>query len=95
MESDRNEFFRQATLRICSSLDLEKALFNFLQYISLFMPASKVCLGVFEPSTGTLAGLRIVDRAAKKKSLPPIQLTREAILEIKSFTSQIFSRIMS
>src|SRR5208337_1731082 len=86
MEPDRNEFFRQATLRICSSLDVEKALFNFLQYICLFMPASKVCLGVFEPSTGTLASLRIVDRAAKKKSLPPIQLTREAILEINSFT---------
>jgi len=94
MEPDRNEFFRQATLRICSSLDVEKALFNFLQYICLFMPASKVCLAVFEPSTGTLAGLRIVDRAAKKKSLPPIQLTREAILEIKSFTQHDDIRIV-
>ena len=94
MEPDRNEFFRQATLRICSSLDVEKALSNFLQYICLFMPASKVCLGVFEPSTGTLAGLRIVDRAAKKKSLPPIQLTREAILEIKSFTKHGDIRIV-
>jgi len=67
MESDENEFFRQATLRICSSLDVEKALFNFLQYICLFMPASKVCLGVFEPSTGTLAGLRIVDSRSEKE----------------------------
>jgi hypothetical protein len=33
MELDRNEFFRQATLRICSGLDVEKALFNFLQYM--------------------------------------------------------------
>ncbi|MGA2227326.1 MAG: hypothetical protein ABSH41_23065 [Syntrophobacteraceae bacterium] len=33
MEPDKNEFFRQATLRICSSLDVEKALFNFLQYM--------------------------------------------------------------
>ena len=94
MESDRNEFFRQATLRICSSLDIEKALFNCLQYICQFMPASKVCLGVFEPSTGTLASLRIVDRTAKKKSLPPIQLTREAILEINSFTKHDDIRIV-
>ena len=85
MESDRNEFFRQATLRICSSLDIEKALFNFLQYIRLYIPASKAALTVFDPSTGTLINVVIVDHAAKKKSLPPIQLTREAILEIESF----------
>jgi hypothetical protein len=41
MESDRNEFFRQATLRICSSLDIETALFDRLRYIGLFMPVSK------------------------------------------------------
>ncbi len=41
MESDRNEVFRQATLRICSSLDIEKALFGCLRYIGLFMPATK------------------------------------------------------
>lgn len=85
MESDRNEFFRQATLRICSSLDIEKALFNFLQYIRLYIPASKAALTVFDPSTGTLVNVVIVDHAAKKTSLPPIQLTREAILEIESF----------
>jgi len=33
MEPDRNEFFRQATLRIFSGLDVEKALFNSLQYV--------------------------------------------------------------
>ena len=82
MESDRNEFFRKAMLRICSSLDVEKALFNFPQYICLFMPASRVCSGVFEPSTGTLpaSGLSITRR--KRKSLPAIQLTREAILDL-------------
>jgi hypothetical protein len=31
MEPDRNEFFRQATLRICSSLDVEKALFRIMR----------------------------------------------------------------
>jgi hypothetical protein len=41
MEPDRNEFFRQATLRICSSLDIEKARFDCMRYIGLFMPATK------------------------------------------------------
>lgn len=84
MKLDENEFFRQATLQICSSLDIEKALFNCLQYIRLFMPASKVSLGVFEPGTGTLRGFTIVDHAGNKKSLPPTPMSREAIQEIEA-----------
>lgn len=84
MKLDKNEFFRQATLRICSSLDIEKALFNFLQYIRLLMPASKVCLGVFDPSTGLLGSFVVVDHRGNKKSFPPIQLPKEAFLEIES-----------
>ena len=66
MKLDENEFFRQATLRICSSLDIEKALFNCLQYIRLFMPASMISLGLFEPSTGVLRNLAMVDHAGSK-----------------------------
>ena len=84
MKLDKNEFFRHATLQICSSLDIEKALFNFLQYIRLFMPASKVSLGLFEPSTGTLRSLVIVDHAGNKQFVPPTPMSREAIQEIES-----------
>ncbi|MGO9018830.1 MAG: hypothetical protein ACLQVJ_10825 [Syntrophobacteraceae bacterium] len=42
MELSEYEFFRDATLQICSSLDIEKALFNFLHYIRSFVPASHV-----------------------------------------------------
>ena len=94
MKLDKNEFFRQATLQICSSLDIEKALFNFLQYIRLFMPASKVCLGVFEPSTGTLSSLVVVDHEGNKKSFPPIQMSREAVLEIESIAKDGDIRII-
>ncbi len=84
MKVDRNEFFRQATLRICSSLDIEKALFNFLQYIRPFMPASKVSLVVFDPSAGALISLIVVDQVGNKKFFPPIQMTTQATLEIES-----------
>ncbi len=42
MELSEYQFFPDATLRICSSLDIEKALFNFLHYIRSFVPASHV-----------------------------------------------------
>jgi transcriptional regulator with GAF, ATPase, and Fis domain len=84
MRLDENEFFRQGTLRICSSLDIEKALFNFLQYIRLFMPASMVSLALFEQSTRILKTLVVVDHAANRTSLPPTHIPREAVLEIES-----------
>ena len=84
MEPDRNEFFRQATLRICSSLDIEKALFNCLQYIRLFLPASMMSLALLEPSTGVLRHLATVDHAGRKIPLPSTQLSREAIKEIEA-----------
>jgi len=84
MKLNENEFFRQATLRICSSLDIEKALFNYLQYIRLFMPASMMSLGLFEPATGVLRQLAMVDHAGSKITLPPTQLPMEAIKEIEA-----------
>ncbi|MFZ2447432.1 MAG: sigma 54-interacting transcriptional regulator [Syntrophobacteraceae bacterium] len=84
MKLEENEFFRQATLRICSSLDIEKALSNCLQYIRLFMPASEVSLGLFDPDTGVLRNIANVDYAGGRKTLPPIQMTREAIKEIEA-----------
>ena len=54
MELDTNEFFRQATLRICSSLDIDKALLSFLDYIRPFIPVSRVHISMFDPSTGIL-----------------------------------------
>jgi hypothetical protein len=49
MEIDKNEFFRHATLRICSSLDIDKALLSFMDYIRPFIPVSRVYISMFDP----------------------------------------------
>lgn len=36
---DENEFFRQATLRICGSLDIEKGLQECFNYLVNYIPA--------------------------------------------------------
>ena len=38
---DEKDFFREATLRLCSSLDLERALHQCLLYVRRFMPAGQ------------------------------------------------------
>ena len=84
MEIDKNEFFRQATLRICSSLDIDKALLSFMDYIRPFIPVSRVYISMFDPSTGILSNLANVDQAGNKKTLPPTPLSRAAIRELES-----------
>ena len=41
---DKNEFFRQATLRICGNLDIAKALVSCVQYLREVMPLDRVFL---------------------------------------------------
>jgi transcriptional regulator with GAF, ATPase, and Fis domain len=44
MNSDKEEFFREATLRICSSLDVEIFLHESFKYLREFIPADSVYL---------------------------------------------------
>jgi len=49
MEFDEKEFFRQATLLICGSLDVETFLWESFSYIRGHVPADTVYLGHFDP----------------------------------------------
>ena len=44
MKIDENEFFREATLRICGSLEIEKALHSCLQFLQNSIPLDRVYL---------------------------------------------------
>jgi len=49
---DEKEFFREATLRICGSLEIEKALWQSLIYIREFMPAGQMSFHVYHRDLG-------------------------------------------
>jgi transcriptional regulator with GAF, ATPase, and Fis domain len=57
---DENEFFREATLRICGNLRIEEGLHACFQYISQHIPADRIYLERNEPD---LAAMRILARA--------------------------------
>jgi transcriptional regulator with GAF, ATPase, and Fis domain len=44
MKVDENEFFRQATLRICGNLEIEEAMSSCLQFLRQAMPADRIFL---------------------------------------------------
>jgi len=57
---DENLFFKQATLLICSSLEIDIALARCREFIAGFVPADEIYLNIYEPELG---GLKYVARA--------------------------------
>ncbi len=64
---DRDTFFREATLRICGNLEIEKALFDLLQYLKDFMPASMLFLQNFEPDYNSIRTFAQADLEGYRK----------------------------
>ncbi len=60
MTINENVFFRQATLRICGHLLIEKAMHECLKYLSTIMPADLISMEVYEPD---IDSLRIIAEA--------------------------------
>jgi len=54
MNVDENIFFREATLRICSSLDIVTALKRCFEYIRAFIPANGMTLHILDPDLNLL-----------------------------------------
>jgi len=57
------EFFMGATVRLCGSLDIETALWEFLLYAGDFLPLDQITLNLFDPSLGMI---RVVAGATAK-----------------------------
>jgi transcriptional regulator with GAF, ATPase, and Fis domain len=51
---DKNEFFREVTIRICSSLEIEKGLLAALRYIKQFIPVSRMAIERYDEKSGAM-----------------------------------------
>jgi transcriptional regulator with GAF, ATPase, and Fis domain len=57
MQVDEREFFREATLRICGSLDVQTFLYESFLYLQDYIPADSVFLTHYRPERGEHAAL--------------------------------------
>ena len=84
MSIDENAFFREATLRICGSLDLEVAMWRTLQFIGSYIPAEEMYVHIYEPGLGalrTIAGAT-AEKGHKMNSITPLpEVARKRVLE--------------
>ena len=82
---DEKDFFREATLRICGSLEIEKALWDCLMYIRDYIPADMIFMNVYDPGTGiteTLAKADIQSGQIVSSKLTVPQAIRRIINDI-------------
>lgn len=54
---DKNDFFRQATVRLCGNLDLQTGVSQTLRYLSRFIPADALFVKQLEPDLQSNRGL--------------------------------------
>ncbi len=72
MNFNENDFFREATLKICGNLALEQALFDALLYIRDFLPVDVFFMEYFDPES---SAARTIARADRKGGVPLDLLT--------------------
>jgi len=92
---DKNEFFREATLRICGTFEIEKALWNCFKYISKFIKVDRAYLHYFIPEEKYGVIFARADHARGKrvniKSFPPPDILK--IMESGDMPEQlVFNR---
>jgi transcriptional regulator with GAF, ATPase, and Fis domain len=74
MSIDVNDFFRRATICICSSLDIEIAMWRCMQFLKDFIPSDEMYLHLYESGLGamrTIAGAT-VSRGRKMDRITPL-----------------------
>ena len=77
MNVDENVFFREATLRLCSSLDIQTALKRCFEYIGLLIPVTGMNLSITDPDLNVLRYVAWVGTALQAVSELVVSLPEE------------------
>jgi len=80
---DRIQFFHQATIRICGSLDIEKALWQLFGYLEKLMPVAGMNLHIFEHGLTTLRTIAQATRDETGRMEQIVSLPDEIIKELE------------
>ncbi len=86
MTIDKNEFFREATLRICGNLETHRAMHACFEYLDSVIPLDTMYMEIFEQELGSM---RIIARTTKEEStkmdlLVPLPQDAKDAVNIKS-----------
>ncbi len=85
MNVDDNDFFRRATMLICSSLDIDVAMWRSLQFLREFIPVDMMFLHLYERDLGAMRTIAMatVSHGRKLDHLTPLPKEVRAKVEEK------------
>lgn len=86
---DVNDFFREATLRLCGNLNLDIALKSSLEYFEKKLPVSHLLVDLYFSDMGILENIVSVSRDSKQIICPITPLSKDAISHINGGASSI------
>jgi len=95
MTIDESEFFREATLRICGSLEIEIAMQRCLQYLARYLPATNIALHIYDHDIGiveTIAMATIDSCRAMSLRTPISARGRRQVDEQRSLRTKLMER---
>ena len=81
---DDNMFFKQATLLICSSLEIDIALHRCMRFLAEHLPADWLTLNIFEPAVGGLRYIAAADTTRGWKMNKILNLPEYLIEKIRN-----------
>jgi len=84
MSIDENDFFRKATMRICSSLDIGTAMWRCMQFLKDFIPADEMYVHLYESGLGafrTIAGATVAEGRKMDRITPLPKEVRTKVAE--------------
>jgi transcriptional regulator with GAF, ATPase, and Fis domain len=86
MKIDENDFFRNATMTICSSLDIEIAMWRTMQFLKDFIPADEMYMHLYEKGLGAMRTIAGATASEGKKMDRITPLPPEVRARVGEFT---------
>ena len=80
---DENEFFREVSVRMCGSLEIDKALRLCFQFVGQVMPVDELIITTYDPEIKCLRNLATADSLGGHLTLEEISLPPALGLEIE------------
>jgi len=80
---DENEFFREVSIRICGSLELDKALGRCFEYVHRVMPADQLVMFALDRKMGCLEIIAIADSQGSRLVSDEIPLSPPLLREVE------------
>jgi len=78
MRVDKNDFFHKVTVALCSSLNVNTALYRCFLYLRTVFPVDTLLFGLYDPDSRTINHLARADRSGPGKGPAPIPLPDSA-----------------